>query len=670
MSSTITGNQSFYYRTINGLQSFTGDSIICQDITADDANFDTLQVNISSNLNGTTTIQNANITTLDVGQLQIGGYTVIDSSKNIDGNTYEINGVQIIDSSKNANLNSLAINSSSVIDSSKNIDANSYDINTIPVIDVSRNIYIMGLYVNGFFTMDSSRNCHLYNLDINNQQFCTFNRDVYANDINCQDIQITGDFRQSSTLKFIEFVSDINLSSCSLLVSNGNVEISNGNLDITNGSILNCTDIIASNDVTIDTNVFCVRGAINSVGINTATPSTSFHVVGETTLQGGCKIDGNTLVVDSINNRCGVRTAVPSVELDITGSAKISSTLNVLSTLQMNSVNFVDASRNITCNAITSSTGNLNIVAGNLQMNSNTCIDTSRNITAGTLSCSTINCTAITATGNYLSTNNNITLTNGTMTCNTLSVTGSATITNDLTLDTNTIKTDATNNRVGIVKTTPLSTLHVGGSVRLDQGLHCDGYINSNTRDFIKLQTNRPGIYYRAARLGTGVSTSVHLCNNVNRDTGTLAKDSNTYGATNFIMNENGSFQFEVSLGSGAISLTNIAGCDGTNPYFYIRNDKTTQRYPLLHENANRLTQSGEYTGGSATGSITFPVAYTSAPNVTATIVSTNTSNLYSIHIHTITTTSFQFIKKYQNGSTTSDATSENFQWISVGSIN
>ena len=41
---------------------------------------------------------------------------------------------------------------------------------------------------------------------------------------------------------------------------------------------------------------------------------------------------------------------------------------------------------------------------------------------------------------------------------------GSLTIDTDLTVDTNTLTTDATNNRVGVLRSSPLSSLDIGGS--------------------------------------------------------------------------------------------------------------------------------------------------------------------------------------------------------------
>lgn len=63
------------------------------------------------------------------------------------------------------------------------------------------------------------------------------------------------------------------------------------------------------------------------LGVGTNSPSTTFHVVGSSTLNGDVNIDSNTLKVDSTNNRVGIVTASPTEALEVTGNIKSSGTL-------------------------------------------------------------------------------------------------------------------------------------------------------------------------------------------------------------------------------------------------------------------------------------------------------------------------------------------------------
>lgn len=242
------------------------------------------------------------------------------------------------------------------------------------------------------------------------------------------------------------------------------------------------------------------------------------------------------------------------------------------------------------------------------------------------------------------------------------------TVAGDVTIDSTTLKVDSTNNRVGIMQASPSQTLHVAGTIQTDTGLITESYINANTREFLKCDTNRPGIYFRTGRIGTGLSSTTNLCLNVNRDSGTLSKDNSSYGSCLMQLNEDSSMIFQQSVGSLPLNLSTSFGCN-TQQEFYLTNGGTINFYPIIFNSAQYYHQSGRYTGGSATGTITFSQTYVTAPNVVATIESTNSTNLYSIVVHTVTTTNFQFRKKYQNGSTTVDAITENFYWMAIGLI-
>ena len=85
----------------------------------------------------------------------------------------------------------------------------------------------------------------------------------------------------------------------------------------------------------------------------------------------------------------------------------------------------------------------------------------------------------------------------------------------------------------------------------------------------------------------------------------------------------------------------------------------------------SRITgiDAGECTITSSTGTVYYSTTFPNAPAVFATIISTSTNQLFSVHISSSTTTSFTFAKTWKQtiSSTTGGGAMESFNWIAIG---
>ena len=157
-----------------------------------------------------------------------------------------------------------------------------------------------------------------------------------------------------------------------------------------------------------------------------------------------------------------------------------------------------------------------------------------------------------------------------------LSVTGSATlgdasgdavtvnastvsIPNNLSFDSGTLKLDATNNRVGINKTTPAVTLDVNGSANIGRDSISATYVQSGTT--ITITATSHGLLagdkiYLDFTTGTGVDASTTV---------TSVSDANTFictGGTSLSTSGNVTVKFVVTFGSNSyiVNLNSITG--------------------------------------------------------------------------------------------------------------
>ena len=109
-----------------------------------------------------------------------------------------------------------------------------------------------------------------------------------------------------------------------------------------------------------------------------------------------------------------------------------------------------------------------------------------------------------------------------------------------------------------------------------------------------------------------------------------------------------GSLSFYNSTINGTLSVSNNATFNGT-------------------VTAPKKMQSGSV-AGFATGSVTFPVAFSNSPNVTLTIFSTNFANVYVAYVTAISSTGFSYAKYYNNlaGGAWHNSISETMFWIAI----
>jgi hypothetical protein len=144
-------------------------------------------------------------------------------------------------------------------------------------------------------------------------------------------------------------------------------------------------------------------------------------------------------------------------------------------------------------------------------------------------------------------------------------------IPNSLSFDSGTLKIDATNNRVGINKTTPATTLDVNGSANLGRDSISATYVQSGTT--ITISATSHGLLagdkiYLDFTSGTGVDASTTV---------TSVSDANTFictGATSLSTSGNVTVKFVITFGSnsyivnlsasGAVTLTSTLSVGST----------------------------------------------------------------------------------------------------------
>lgn len=138
------------------------------------------------------------------------------------------------------------------------------------------------------------------------------------------DAQIVGDFLAGDSTLFLDKLTH----RCGINNVNPSVD-----LDVTG-------DVKVSSDMAVDTNTLVVDASNHRVGILNASPTVALDVTGAAKVSGDMTVDTNTLVVDSTNNRVGILNASPTVALDVTGASKVSGNLAVdTNTLYVDSTN-------------------------------------------------------------------------------------------------------------------------------------------------------------------------------------------------------------------------------------------------------------------------------------------------------------------------------------------
>lgn len=176
----------------------------------------------------------------------------------------------------------------------------------------------------------------------------------------------------------------------------------------------------------------------------------------------------------------------------------------------------------------------------------------------------------------------------------------SLTVTSDLTVDTNLIKTDSTNNRVGINQTTPLYALDVTGTQRVTGTTTFNGltYTWPSTQSANQvLQTNGSGTLSWATASGSDPWTYKTLASDYTTTSATLATISIGGVSFDFTPAANTNYEFEALLMLRTSTATN--------------NPRTAVAWPTgMTDGVTRIQQTGStattlvYTSGSIAATV------------------------------------------------------------------
>ena len=233
----------------------------------------------------------------------------------------------------------------------------------------------------------------------------------------------------------------------------GALIISNGGLGVA-GNVY-ATDVIATSNLTVDTNTLHVDSINNRVGIGLTTPEYTLDVHGTSNVGAltatSLTVDTNTLYVDSLNNRVGVGTTTPDATLHVSGNAYISSELEV--------GNYIRAAYD---QDITSYLGRAAIgYNGVLSDHASFAHIDHNNASSYALRQSSTGTTDLNATSGqtlYFKIDD--------------SEKAKITSTGNFVVDTNTLFVDAASNCVGVNTTSPTSNLHVEGNVYVSDTIY------------------------------------------------------------------------------------------------------------------------------------------------------------------------------------------------------
>lgn len=213
-----------------------------------------------------------------------------------------------------------------------------------------------------------------------------------------------------------------------------------------------------------------------------------------------------------------------------------------------------------------------------------------------------------------------------------------------------------------------LTSLTVSGATNCNGGLATQSWTDSNnTRSYIKMRTPTTTVYSRICHFANTGTADTRFNLNYNSDLLIGAKDSSTLGACELVFEQDGNINFRNANSTTSATLTRC-GVLPNGRFYVVSTTDSNNYFPIVSSTYIQRVASGKYTGGAATGTVNFGVTYSAAPIVTATI-EVNSTNLYTVMIHTINTTSFQFRKRFYDGVSINDATAENFFWQAIGSM-
>lgn len=300
----------------------------------------------------------------------------------------------------------------------------------------------------------------------------------------------------------------------------------------------------------VDSSTLVVDPSTNRVGINTATPTEALDVTGNAKVSGNLNVDTNTLVVLASSNRVGVNTTTPTEALDVNGNTRVVGDLEVTGWVNSNvgvsaaqitgnqiDIGYFDQVRfrsddeqmgfdvtdedgftvthlgeeGITTTAITANSmivnGSLTVDSTTLKVNPSTNrvgINTATptvalDVTGDIKASGGVNCLTLDTEQLVSSVSSNLAST----------VVSSLDCTGNLVVNTNVIKTDITNNRVGINTTTPTEALDVTGNIRSSGNLTVSSSVSSGgliTGGVIRSSTTSSNGMFRVANYVAGAT--------------------------------------------------------------------------------------------------------------------------------------------------------------------
>ena len=245
---------------------------------------------------------------------------------------------------------------------------------------------------------------------------------------------------------------------------------------------------LTATSLAVDTDTLYVNPTTRAVGIETSSPVANLHVAGNVYVSSNLTVDTNTLHVDAENNRVGVITLNPAYTLDVHGTSNVGA-LTATSLAVDTDTLYVDETNKRVGIETSSPVANLH-VAGNVYVSSNVTVDT--------------NTLHVDAENNRV----------GVLTINPsveLDVQGATNVTGDLTVDTDTLKVDSTLDRVGVNTASPDASLHVTGNAYVSSNFNVDANV------FIAggLVTNTGGVtkktYSQTGTITTGTAPDINI---------------------------------------------------------------------------------------------------------------------------------------------------------------